>query len=80
MKMKTKNEYPISLTIDYPKRPLDKVSTFFRIFTAIPIWIILALLLAGGRRQRNSIFPRWLRHPAHPANAAVLPKISEMVV
>lgn len=46
--MKTNNEYPISLTIDYPNRPLDRVSTFLRIFVVIPILIILGLLQAGG--------------------------------
>jgi hypothetical protein len=53
--MKTNHEYPISLTIDYPKRPLDKVSTFFRIFTVIPILIILGLLQAGGSEIQSSL-------------------------
>jgi hypothetical protein len=30
--------------VDYPDRPLNRVTTFFRIFTAIPILIILSLL------------------------------------
>jgi hypothetical protein len=34
--------YPITLTIDYPDRPLNRLTTFFRIFTVIPIAIILA--------------------------------------
>ena len=38
-------EYPMSLSIDYPDRNLDKLTTFFRIFWAIPIWIVLALLV-----------------------------------
>jgi hypothetical protein len=36
--------YPLKLTIDYPDRTLDKVTSFFRIITFIPIMIILALL------------------------------------
>jgi hypothetical protein len=36
-------EYPMSLSIDYPDRDLNKLTTFFRIFTVIPIGIVLAL-------------------------------------
>jgi len=39
--------YPANLTVDYPES-LDRLTTFFRIFTVIPIAIILGLLLAGG--------------------------------
>jgi hypothetical protein len=39
--------YPVSLTIDYPDRSLNRLTTFFRIFTLIPIAIILALVNAG---------------------------------
>jgi len=41
-------QYPASLDIDYPDRNLDRLTTFFRIFTIIPIFIILALLSGGG--------------------------------
>jgi hypothetical protein len=34
--------YPASLAIDYPDRDLNRLTTFFRIFTVIPIAIILA--------------------------------------
>jgi len=33
--------YPVGLTVDYPDRPLDRVTTAFRIFVAIPIMIVL---------------------------------------
>ena len=36
--------YPVSLSIDYPDRNLNRLTTFFRIFTAIPIIIIIGLL------------------------------------
>jgi hypothetical protein len=36
--------YPATLIIDYPDRPLNRLTTFFRIFTVIPIAIILALV------------------------------------
>jgi hypothetical protein len=39
---------PASLTIDYPDRPLNRLTTFFRIFTVIPIAIILALVNTGN--------------------------------
>ena len=37
-------DYPVQLSIDYPKRDLSRLTTFFRIFTLIPIAIILGLL------------------------------------
>ena len=40
--------YPVTLTIDYPDRPLNRLTTFFRIFTLIPIAIILALVNNGS--------------------------------
>jgi hypothetical protein len=36
--------HPVSLAIDYPDRALNRLTTFFRIFTLIPIAIILALV------------------------------------
>ena len=39
--------YPVTLTIDYPDRSLNRLTTFFRIFTVIPIAIILALVSGG---------------------------------
>ncbi len=40
--------YPVSLSIDYPDRPLNRLTTFFRIFTVIPIFIILGLLAGSS--------------------------------
>jgi hypothetical protein len=34
-------EYPLTYSVDYPDRELNRLSTFFRIFTVIPIAIIL---------------------------------------
>ena len=36
--------YPLSLSIDYPDRKLNRLTTFFRAFTVIPIAIILGLI------------------------------------
>jgi hypothetical protein len=33
--------YPVQFAVDYPDRPLNRVTTFFRIFTVIPIAIVL---------------------------------------
>ncbi len=45
--MANTNSYPAKLDIDYPKK-LDRASTFFRIFMAIPILIVVSLLTAAG--------------------------------
>jgi hypothetical protein len=39
--------YPVTFSVDYPERKLNRLTTFFRIFTVIPI-VILAALLPGG--------------------------------
>jgi hypothetical protein len=36
--------YPVSFSVDYPERELNRLTTFFRVFTVIPIAIVLALL------------------------------------
>lgn len=38
--------YPINFAVDYPDRPLNRLSTAFRVFAAIPIGIVLAAI--GG--------------------------------
>ena len=39
--------FPATLAIDYPDRELDRLTTAFRLFTVIPIAVILALLTRG---------------------------------
>jgi hypothetical protein len=34
--------YPVQYDVEYPTEPLDRLTTFFRIFTVIPIAIVLA--------------------------------------
>ena len=41
--------YPMSLSIDYPDRKLNRLTTFFRLFTVIPIAIILSLLSSSSQ-------------------------------
>ena len=33
--------YPVNLSVEYPDRPLDRLTTAFRIFVAIPVMIVL---------------------------------------
>jgi len=40
--------YPASLSIDYPDRDLNRLTTFFRLFTVIPIAIILGLMVGAN--------------------------------
>jgi hypothetical protein len=44
----TPPEYPATLAIDYPDRALNRLTTFFRIFVAVPIAIILFLVSSGN--------------------------------
>jgi ABC-type sugar transport system permease subunit len=37
-----KATYPVTFSVEYPERPLDRLSTLFRVFFAIPIVIVLA--------------------------------------
>ena len=41
-------EYPANVAVDYPDRPLNRLTTFFRIWVAIPILIVLNLLTSSG--------------------------------
>lgn len=39
--------YPMTLSVDYPDRNLNRLTTFFRVFTIIPIAIVSSLLEGG---------------------------------
>jgi len=44
------NEYPVGLSIDYPDRDLDRLTSALRIFTVIPIAVVLwSLEVFSGR-------------------------------
>jgi hypothetical protein len=45
--------YPVSFSVDYPNRELDRLTSFFRIFTVIPIGIVLGAV-AGETWQWSS--------------------------
>ncbi len=38
------NEYPVTFAVEYPERSLDRLTSFFRIFTIIPIAILLSTI------------------------------------
>jgi hypothetical protein len=41
-------QYPVRFSVDYPDRPLDRLTTGFRIFAAIPILIVLWTVGGGA--------------------------------
>jgi len=41
-------DYPLRYAVDYPDRPLSRLTTFFRIFTVIPILIVISIIEAGS--------------------------------
>lgn len=45
--------YPVQFSVDYPDRPLDRLTTLFRIFTTIPIAIVLGAV-SGSTYQWSS--------------------------
>ncbi len=52
--------YPVQFSVDYPDRPLNRLTTLFRIFTVIPIAIVLGTVSAStyqwsGRTNMNVI-------------------------
>jgi hypothetical protein len=55
--------YPVQLDVEYPDRPLNRLTTFFRVFTIIPIAIVLGAVSgaqsfgsfdAGGATETTS--------------------------
>lgn len=40
--------YSVQFAVEYPDRPLNRVTTAFRIFVAVPILIVLGLVLGGS--------------------------------
>jgi hypothetical protein len=53
------SSYPANLKIDYPDKPLDRLTSFFRIFAIIPIAIILGLVANGSLRWDQGNMGGW---------------------
>ena len=56
--MNSLTSYPVQFSVDYPDRPLNRLTTAFRIFVAIPILIVLGRLrrasgTSHGRQDRR---------------------------
>jgi len=47
------SSYPVQFDIDFPDRPLNRLTTAFRIFVAIPILIVIGALSGGSFRTGN---------------------------
>jgi hypothetical protein len=45
--------YPVDVRIEYQDRELNRTTTFFRLFTVIPIAVIVALLAGGASRHAD---------------------------
>jgi len=42
------NDYPLTFSVDYPDRELNRLTTFFRLFTVIPIAIVLTTVAGAA--------------------------------
>jgi hypothetical protein len=60
-------EYPVQFSVDYPGRPLDRLSTAFRIFLAIPIAIVLGAVSGEGWQVTT---------PSHAYGVAYVPALA----
>jgi hypothetical protein len=49
------NDYPVTLSVDYPDRTLNRVATAFRVFAIIPIAIVFASI--GGYESSGHTHP-----------------------
>jgi len=45
--------YPVSYSVEYPDRDLDRLTTLFRPIVAIPILIVLAVVAGGGSESND---------------------------
>jgi Domain of unknown function (DUF4389) len=48
--------YPLTYSVEYPDRDLNRLATAFRIFTVIPILIVLATVSGGGAAAGGIVF------------------------
>jgi hypothetical protein len=48
------SSYPVQFDVDFPSRPLDRLSTAFRFIVAIPIVILLTMLSGEAFRDSNN--------------------------
>ena len=51
-------QYPVNFSVDYPDRDLNRLTTFFRLFTVIPIAIVASLLSQISFTDGNGAYYR----------------------
>jgi hypothetical protein len=51
--MHTTENHPVHLTVDYPDRPLNRLTTAFRVVVALPILAVLAAVSGGEWQWSN---------------------------
>jgi len=79
-------QYPVQFSVDYPDRPLNRLTTAFRIFVAIPILIVIGALSGGSFHTTSGQTTTYIagrRRAALPAASADDPvpsEVSPMVV
>ena len=64
-------EYPVQFSVDYPDRDLNRVTTAFRIFTIIPIAIVLGTV-SGGTWEWS--YPDGAPRPSRRGRRPALPR------
>jgi len=47
------SSYPVQFDVDFPSRPLDRLTTAFRLLVAIPIVIVLTMLTGETLRDHD---------------------------
>src|SRR5947209_14354640 len=52
----SESQYPIQYAVDYPDRPLNRLTTGLRIFTAIPILIVAGAVGGGSYASGGVLF------------------------
>ena len=66
------DDYPVRFAVDYPDRQLNRLTTAFRIFTVIPIAIVLGAI--GGYSARydggSNAAGGAARRPSNPSRSA----------
>jgi len=69
--VESKEEYPVKISIDYPDRELNRLTSFFRLITVIPIFIILRFV--GGLGMESGVeFVDWSFWSYEYAAASIL--------
>ena len=48
------NDYPIEFSVEFPDRELNRLTTFFRIFTVIPIAIVMAAITGFSTNYQSA--------------------------